>query len=158
MARAILCLIPWLRYCMEWMCIQVRVYMCTSCRSLLPGKFINQFACENVLTCKDLLACVTCRRVNQLGAASSTFDKEGSRGGEEGGGGPTSAPSWLPLTFNLLYELPLFVHHYLERNEKWENESVVKTSHFQRMPYFSKFTTSNYSSPFIKWLIIVSNF
>jgi hypothetical protein len=89
-------------------------------RSLLPGKLINQFACENVITCKDLLACVTCRRVNQSGAASSSPDDERGwgQGAGEGGGGPTSAPSWLPLTFNLLYELPLFVHGYLEREER----------------------------------------
>ena len=96
------------------MCYQ-EIHICNACatRSLLPGKFINQFACENVLTCKDLLACVTCRRANQSGGASST-----SVEGSQGEGGPISAPSWLPLTFNLLYELPLFVRHYLERKEK----------------------------------------
>lgn len=70
------------------------------------GKYINQFPCENVLTCKDLLA-VTCRRGKQEGASSSIEER-----------GPTLAPSWLPLTFNLLYELPLFVREYLERKEK----------------------------------------
>ena len=88
----------------------------------MPGKFINQFACENMITCKDLLACVTCRRVNQSGAAPISPDNNDERGRGQGaaagGGGPTSAPSWLPLTFNLLYELPLFVHNYLKREER----------------------------------------
>lgn len=78
-------------------------YLTLISRSLSPGKYINQFACENVFTCKDLLA-TTSRRANQSGASSKC--------------GPTSAPPWLPLTFNLLYEIPLFVRHYLERKEK----------------------------------------
>ena len=88
----------------------------------MPGKFINQFACENMITCKDLLACVTCRRVNQSGAAPTSPDDDDERrrdqGAAAGGGGPNLAPSWLPLTFNLLYELPLFVRDYLEREER----------------------------------------
>ena len=63
-------------------------------RSLQTDQFINQFSCENVLTCKDLLVTVAKR----------------------GNGG--DFPSWLPLTFNLLYELPKFIRSYLEREEK----------------------------------------
>ena len=63
-------------------------------RSLEAGQFVNQFPCENVVTCKDLLVTVA----------------------RQGNGGVT--PQWLPLTFNLLYELPKFVWNYLERRER----------------------------------------
>ena len=56
-------------------------------------QLVNQFPCENVITCKDLLAAVA------------------RRGGDV-------APAWLPLTFNLLYELPKFVRSYLEKKER----------------------------------------
>ena len=68
------------------------------------GKFINQFPNENCLTCKDLLA-VVCQ-----GATSPEADTEDDllrRG-----------PEWLPVTFNLTLELPLFVDHYLKRKKR----------------------------------------
>ena len=76
-----------------------------SCRSLKPGQFVNQFPCENVLTCKDLLVTVA-RRANQE-EASSSIEAVTATG-----------PTWLPLTFNLLYELPHFVHCFVGRKEK----------------------------------------
>ena len=60
----------------------------------MPNQMVNQFPCENVLTCKDLMATVAKR----------------------GNGG--QSPDWLPLTFNLLYELPKLVHEYLKRKDQ----------------------------------------
>jgi len=64
---------------------------------------VNQFPCENVLTCKDLLVTVA-RQVNQAGSSPQDLDV-------------TTGPSWLPLTFNLLYELPQLVRCYLEQEK-----------------------------------------
>ena len=36
-----------------------------------------------------------------------------------------NTPEWLPLTFNLLYELPKFVRDYLERKERFVVVDVV---------------------------------
>ena len=65
-------------------------------RSLKPHQFINQFPYENMITCKDLLVLVA-KRASDSGA---------------------TLPSWLPLTFNLLYELPRLVRCYKEREER----------------------------------------
>ncbi len=69
-------------------------------RSLRPDQMVNQFPCESVLTCKDLLASVARRAVS-------------SASGQQ-------TPRWLPLTFNLLYELPHLVHSYLQREERYD--------------------------------------
>ena len=63
--------------------------------SLPPNCFINQFPGENVLTCKDLLA---------------TVSKNIADG---------NTPKWLPETYNLLYELPRFVHRYKTLKAKY---------------------------------------
>ena len=68
------------------------------------GKFVNQFPNENSLLCKDLLATV-CQNV-----APSEIGKEDEllrRG-----------PEWLPVTFNLNLELPLFLDHYIKRKKR----------------------------------------
>jgi tubulin--tyrosine ligase-like protein 12 len=68
-------------------------------RSLPENKFVNQFPCDMVITCKDLLVTV------------------GLRAGEkkcEAG----HMPSRLPLTYNLYYELPQLTREYLRRKEK----------------------------------------
>ena len=65
-------------------------------RSLKPHQFVNQFPYENMITCKDLLVLVA-KRASNSGA---------------------TLPSWLPLTFNLLYELPRLVRCYKEREER----------------------------------------
>ncbi len=62
-------------------------------RSLSPHQYVNQFPCENMITCKDLLVMVA------------------KRDGE--------TPPWLPLTFNLLYELPRFVKCFAEKQERF---------------------------------------
>lgn len=54
-----------------------------------PGTFINQFPCERVITTKDLLAIVA------------------RRSGK--------SPVWLPMTFNLMTELPIFVGVFQRR-------------------------------------------
>lgn len=77
---------------------------CSCSRSLRPGRFVNQFGCENVLTCKDLLV-DTAKRVRHSGA--SPQDPSQKVGVVEWTG-----PNWLPETYNLLYELPHLVLHY----------------------------------------------
>ena len=66
-----------------------------------PKSFINQFPYENVITVKDLLAVVS-RRV-----------KESSK--------------WLPITFNLDYELPSFVAYFKQReSNEQDNHWILK--------------------------------
>uniref|UniRef100_A0A8C1M4F3 Tubulin tyrosine ligase-like family, member 12 n=1 Tax=Cyprinus carpio TaxID=7962 RepID=A0A8C1M4F3_CYPCA len=68
-----------------------------------PHVLLNQFPCETVLTTKDCLAYVARR----------------ARGGQ-------GAP-WLPKTFNLQTELPQFIRHYLQRQERGlENHWICK--------------------------------
>ena len=73
-------------------------------RALRPDQFVNQFPCEHVLTCKDLLATVA-KRANQIGASPQEV-------------GVATHPKWLPQTFNLLYELPHMVRCYFEREKQ----------------------------------------
>ncbi|KAL9984252.1 hypothetical protein ACROYT_G006525 [Oculina patagonica] len=68
------------------------------------GKFINQFPNENSLVCKDLLAAV-CQNANL--SETGKEDDLLRRG-----------PEWLPVTFNLNLELPVFLDHYLKRKER----------------------------------------
>ena len=82
--------------------------MCFSFRSLQEsGRFINQFPNECSLTCKDLLASV-CQNANP--PESGKEDDLLRRG-----------PEWLPVTFNLTFELPLFVDHYLKRKDRYQD-------------------------------------
>lgn len=67
-----------------------------------PGKLINQFPCECVVTVKDMLA-VVCRRAGSDVEDTETLETE---------------PSWLPRTYNLQTELPSFVSYYQKRQEK----------------------------------------
>ena len=73
--------------------------------SLKPYQYVNQFPCENVVTCKDLLVTVA-QRASQRGADSP----EAPAG--------SCWPAWFPVTFNLLYELPRLVRCFLERRER----------------------------------------
>lgn len=75
------------------------------------GQFINQFPNENSLVCKDLLAAV-CQNATQH--ENGKEDDLLRRG-----------PEWLPVTFNLNFELPLFLHHYLKRKERYMYGCVV---------------------------------
>ncbi|XP_029018907.1 tubulin--tyrosine ligase-like protein 12 isoform X2 [Betta splendens] len=61
-----------------------------------PHVMLNQFPCESLITVKDCLAAVA-RRVK---------------------GGPP--PHWLPETFNLQTELPQFIRHYQQRQQRGE--------------------------------------
>ena len=72
----------------------------TLCRSLKPNQLINQFPCENVLTCKDLLISVARR-------ASKSHAQD-----------PSSLPNWIPESYITYYELPYFVKEYKRREEK----------------------------------------
>lgn len=72
-----------------------------------PGRFINQFPFEYVITVKDLL-CLTCRR------------------------SPESA-KWLPISFNLLIELENFISCYNKRQaEGLDNLWIVKPYNLAR--------------------------
>jgi len=66
-----------------------------------PEKRINQFPHENVITIKDML-CVVSRRVPQ-------------------------SEQWLPITFNLVTELPQFVSYFQQREiDGHDNHWIVK--------------------------------
>ncbi|XP_065069444.1 tubulin--tyrosine ligase-like protein 12 [Rhopilema esculentum] len=74
-----------------------------------PGKIVNQFPSENILTNKDLLAEVAMRSV-KLDGRKATDDEICHRG-----------PMWLPTTFNLSTELPKFIKHFKEREARGLN-------------------------------------
>ncbi|XP_015779329.1 PREDICTED: tubulin--tyrosine ligase-like protein 12 [Acropora digitifera] len=77
------------------------------------GKFINQFPNESCLTCKDLLAAV----------CQSAAPSESNKGDDL----LRRGPEWLPVTFNLNLELPLFVDHYVKRkNRGLDNHWICK--------------------------------
>lgn len=78
---------------------------------LAPNKFINQFPFENVITIKDLLS-IVCRRM-----ADKYCDKETL----------STAPKWLPTTFNLKTELLQFISYYQSREAKeMDNHWIIK--------------------------------
>ncbi|XP_029901989.1 tubulin--tyrosine ligase-like protein 12 [Myripristis murdjan] len=66
-----------------------------------PHVMLNQFPCEAVITVKDCLAAVSRRA-------------RGGRGAD-----------WLPETFNLHTELPQFVKHYQQRQERGEDNHWI---------------------------------
>lgn len=74
------------------------------CRGLYeknPNCLINQFPFENVITVKDLLA-IVCRRVDD-------------------------SSKWLPITYNLAYELPKFIGYFKQREEEdLDNHWILK--------------------------------
>ncbi|KAJ8922981.1 hypothetical protein NQ315_001529 [Exocentrus adspersus] len=72
-----------------------------------PGKFVNQFPFEYVLTVKDLL-CITCRRKD-------------------------SSENWLPVTYNLLTEITNFLSCFQHRQDEGEdNYWIVKPCNLAR--------------------------
>lgn len=75
-----------------------------------PGKFVNQFPYEYVLTIKDLL-CMTCRRYKNN----------------------TENPRWFPVTYNLVNEVGNFVSYFKNReNEGLENYWIIKPYNLAR--------------------------
>ncbi|XP_046873660.1 tubulin--tyrosine ligase-like protein 12 isoform X2 [Hypomesus transpacificus] len=66
-----------------------------------PHVMINQFPCETIVTVKDCLAAVSRR----------------ARGGQ--------GAEWLPETFNLQTELPQFIRHYQQRQERGEDNHWI---------------------------------
>ncbi|KAG9280209.1 tubulin--tyrosine ligase-like protein 12 isoform X2 [Astyanax mexicanus] len=66
-----------------------------------PHVLLNQFPCETVLTTKDCLSAVAWRAGQGQGAA------------------------WLPRTFNLQTELPQFIRHYKQRQERGEDNHWI---------------------------------
>ncbi|KAK3588486.1 hypothetical protein CHS0354_012895 [Potamilus streckersoni] len=67
-----------------------------------PGKLVNQFPCECVVTVKDILAAVSRR------AGSGKVDPDSME----------TEPKWLATTYNLQTELPKFVSYFQHRKKK----------------------------------------
>ncbi|XP_076861408.1 tubulin--tyrosine ligase-like protein 12 [Brachyhypopomus gauderio] len=82
-----------------WMYSHIRDYRRLS--EERPHVLLNQFPCETVLTTKDCLASVS-RRAGQ-----------------------GQGPPWLPRTFNLQTELPQFIRHYQQRQERREDNHWI---------------------------------
>lgn len=89
-----------------------------------PHRFVNQFPFESVMTCKDLLA-----RVCQEGSSSFVFVivLHGllvcvcfacNLTGPVTDDGVCRGPDWLPLSFDLLLELPQFVRAFQLREQQ----------------------------------------
>ena len=73
------------------------IYTYAPCSALPLGElFVNQFPCEALITCKDLLAQVALR----VGGAGADV---------------RAGPEWLPLMYNLVYELPQMIKEYYQR-------------------------------------------
>lgn len=68
-----------------------------------PGKLINQFPFEHILTVKDLLVAICRRAAKKTAFDPQTMDYE---------------PKWIPTTFNLNTELPKFVSYFQQRQKK----------------------------------------
>ncbi|XP_062861455.1 tubulin--tyrosine ligase-like protein 12 [Trichomycterus rosablanca] len=83
-----------------WMYSHIRDYRKLS--EERPHVLLNQFPCETILTTKDCLASVAQR----------------ARKGER-------TTLWLPMTFNLQTELPQFVRHYQQRQERGEDNHWI---------------------------------
>lgn len=66
-----------------------------------PHVMVNQFPCETIVTVKDCLSAVSRR----------------ARGGQ--------GAEWLPETFNLQTELPQFIRHYQQRQERGEDNHWI---------------------------------
>ncbi|XP_076444992.1 tubulin--tyrosine ligase-like protein 12 [Babylonia areolata] len=66
-----------------------------------PGRHINQFPCEMILTVKDLLAIVSRRAAKKPPPTPLALE-----------------PKWLPVTFNLETELPQFVSYFQAREKE----------------------------------------
>lgn len=78
-----------------------------------PGKFINQFPFEYVITIKDLLS-ITCRNENEKNIENFW-------------------PSWMPITYNLKTELGNFVAFYKKREiEGLDNTWIIKPFNLAR--------------------------
>jgi len=75
------------------------------------GQFINQFPNENSLVCKDLLAAVCQNATLHENGKEDDLLKRG--------------PEWLPVTFNLNFELSLFLRHYLKRKARYTYGCVM---------------------------------
>ncbi|XP_006633164.2 tubulin--tyrosine ligase-like protein 12 [Lepisosteus oculatus] len=82
-----------------WMYSHIRDYRSLSGER--PHVLLNQFPCETIVTVKDCLASVARRA-----------------------GGGRGAP-WLPRTFNLQTELPQFISHYQQNQDRGEDNHWI---------------------------------
>ncbi|XP_063073620.1 tubulin--tyrosine ligase-like protein 12 [Engraulis encrasicolus] len=87
-----------------WMYQHIRDYRKLS--EERPQVMLNQFPCEVVVTTKDCLAAVSRRR------------------GQEETNGTLSSP-WIPMTFNLQTELPQFIKHYQQTQQRGEDNHWI---------------------------------
>ena len=75
-----------------------------------PGKLINQFPFEMVVTIKDMMAMVA-RRAPRRQPPSED--------------GLTTHPKWLAATYNLQTELPQFVSFFQHRQARYVHRSLL---------------------------------
>ena len=102
-----------IQYCFAMHSIQFLCYSYSPslryARSLAetPGKIVNQFPSEGIITNKDLLVEVACRTLKLDGHDICSAELE-NRG-----------PLWLPKTFNLYTELSQFIKCFKEREQRY---------------------------------------
>ena len=93
-----------------------------------PGKVINQFPSENIICCKDLLIKLgrrwtlpTSDLENCDHVIRTLLNSVDENWAEK------LHPDWMPISFDLVNELPVFVRHFLERQEKnLDNTWIIK--------------------------------
>lgn len=94
-----------------------------SLREKSPNVLINQFPFENVVTVKDLLA-IVCRRASD-------------------------SSNWLPITYNLSYELIKFIRYFKEREDDGlDNYWILKPWNLARS---IDMTITNDLNQIIRW-------
>lgn len=90
-------------------------FKCFEELSETPGRFVNQFPFEYILTIKDLL-CVICRRKDYFVTENLEV-----------------MPKWLPVTYNLKTELSKFISFYGNRKKRdLDNYWIVKPFNLAR--------------------------
>ena len=110
-----------------------------------PTKIVNQFPNENVLCCKDLLIKVGRRATidPEIRYMSDEIILKKLNSDQEGWAAEIH-PWWMPVGFDLVNELPVFVRHYLERQEAGQdNIWIIKPWNMARGKYI--YVTSNLS-------------
>jgi Tubulin-tyrosine ligase family len=85
------------------------LFFCSAFSEETPGKMINQFPFEMVLTVKSMLP-VVCRRGISPLVNPDTLD---------------TYPPWLPITFNLKTEIAQFVSYFQHREARFGNYNVI---------------------------------
>lgn len=102
-----------------------------------PAKFVNQFPSENIICCKDLLLKVARRATLEPDLMEHSDDIIAEvLNSAKPGWAHRLHPKWLPIGFDLVNELPVFVRHYLEREEAGEDNTwIIKPWNLARSKY-----------------------